>query len=62
MKKLVLNISDSDYEKLKFEAIHERKGIAQLIKERVWFKPFHPEVIEAYENYMEQEIERILNE
>lgn len=62
MKKLVLNISDSDYEKLKFEAIFERKGISELIKERVWFKPFHPEVIEAFETYMTQELQRILNE
>lgn len=62
MKKLVLNISDSDYEKLKFEAIFERKDLRQLIKERLWNKEFHPEVMEAYDNYMSQELERILNE
>lgn len=62
MKKLVLNISDSDYEKLKFEAIFERKDLRQLIKERLWHKEFHPEVMEAYDNYMSQELERLLNE
>ena len=62
MKKLVLNISDSDYEKLKFEAIFEKKDIQQLIKERIWNKEFHPEVMEAYDNYMSQELERLLNE
>lgn len=62
MKKIVLNISDSTYEKLRFEAIKEQKSIPQLLAERVFHKPFDPEVEEAFENWMEQEIEKITGE
>lgn len=62
MKKIVLNISDSTYEKLRFEAIKERKSIPELIQERVFYKPFDPEVEEAFENWMNQEIDKIIKE
>lgn len=62
MKKIVLNISDSTYEKLRFEAIREKKNIPELIAERVFHKPFHPEVEEAFEAWMNQEIEKIISE
>ena len=62
MKKIVLNISDSTYEKLRFEAIREKKNIPELIAERVFHKPFHPEVEEAFESWMNQEIEKIIME
>lgn len=60
MKKIVLNISDSTYEKLRFEAILERKSIQQLIEERIFYKPFHPEVIDAFEKWMEKEVNKII--
>lgn len=62
MKKIVLNISDTTYEKLRFEAIRERKSIPELLAERVFHKPFHPEVEEAFENWMEKEVEKIIQE
>jgi len=62
MKKIVLNISDSTYEKLRFEAIHEEKSIRKLIEERVFHKPFHPEVIDAFDVWMNEEIEKITKE
>jgi hypothetical protein len=62
MKKIVLNISDSTYEKLRFEAIREKKNIPQLIAERVFHKPFHPEVEEAFESWMESEVTKIIEE
>lgn len=62
MKKIVLNISDSTYEKIRFEAILERKSIPELIAERVFHKPFHPAVEEAFEAWMNQEIEKIIKE
>lgn len=62
MKKIVLNISDSTYEKLRFEAIREKKNIPELLAERIFHKPFHPEVEEAFEDWMEQEIEKITKE
>lgn len=60
MKKIVLNISDSTYEKLRFEAIIEKKSIPELIQERIFHKPFHPDVEEAFEKFMEQEINKII--
>jgi hypothetical protein len=60
MKKIVLNISDSTYEKLRFEAIREKKNIPQLIAERIFHKPFDPEVEEAFENWMELELNKII--
>lgn len=62
MKKIVLNISDSTYEKLRFEAIKEQKGIPELIAERVFHKPFDEDVLEAFEAWMSEEIEKITKE
>ena len=56
MKTVVLNISDSDLGKLRFEAIHEKKSVNQIIKERIWEKPFHPEVLEAFDAWMEEQL------
>lgn len=60
MKKIVLNISDSTYEKLRFESILEKKSIQQLIAERMFHKPFDKEVEEAFEIFMTDEIEKII--
>lgn len=60
MKKIVLNISENTYEKLRFEAMSERKNIPELIAERVFHKPFSQEVEEAFDNWMNQEIEKII--
>lgn len=60
MKKIVLNISDSTYEKLRFEAIHEKKSVQQCIEDRIFHKPFHEDVQEAFDAFMEQEINNIL--
>lgn len=60
MKKIVLNISDATYEKLRFEAIHEKKSVQQCIEDRIFHKPFHDEVQEAFDAFMEQEINNIL--
>lgn len=62
MKKIVLNISDSTYEKLRFEALLEQKSIQEVIQDRVFFKPFHQEVEEAFNAWMESEIQKITGE
>lgn len=62
MKKVVLNISDSTYEKLRFEAILEKKSIQQLIEERMFHKPFHKDVEEAFSEWMDQELNKIIEE
>jgi hypothetical protein len=62
MKKLVLNISDTDYEKFRFEAIHERKSVLDVIKGRLLSKPFHNEVKAAFENWMSENLNAIMNQ
>ena len=59
MKKIVLNISDSTFEKLRFESILEKKSIQQLLSDRIFYKPFDIEVNEAFENLIQQEINKI---
>lgn len=60
MKKIVLNISDTTYEKLRFEAIEQKKSIPDLIAERLFHKPFSKEVEEAFEKWMETEFDKII--
>jgi hypothetical protein len=60
MKKIVLNISDSTYEKLRFEAILEKKSVMQMIQDRMFYKPFDAEVEEAFEAWMETEVNKII--
>lgn len=62
MKKIVLNISDSTYEKLRFEAMKEEKSVQQVIADRLMYKPFDKEVQEAFDTWINQEIERITKE
>lgn len=60
MKKIILNISDLLHEKLRFEAIHQRKSITEILSERLLHKPFDPMVEECYETWLEKEIEKII--
>lgn len=62
MKKIVLNISDSFYEKLKFEAIHEKKNIQAILVTRIIHKPFHVDVEEAFSEWMNHELNKIIEE
>lgn len=60
MKKIVLNISDSQYEKFRFEALHEEKSVQQVIADRLFHKPFDAEVLEAFEAWVDSETQKIL--
>lgn len=62
MKKIVLNISDSIYEKLRFEAMKEEKSVQQIIAERLMYKNFHKEVEEAFDKWIDQEVAKIIEE
>lgn len=62
MKKFVFNVSETTYEKLRFESLQEKKSISHLIAERIFFKPFSMEVEQAYENWMNEQIEKIIKE
>jgi hypothetical protein len=60
MKKIVLNISDTTYEKLRFEAMIEKKSIQEVIQDRVFHKPFEQEVEEAFSEFVSVEINKII--
>ncbi len=62
MKKIVLNISDATYEKLRFETMFEKKDIHQIIQERMFHKPFAIEVQEAFDTFMETELHKMIGE
>ena len=62
MKKIVVNISDTTFEKLRFEALIEKKDIPTLIKERIFIKPFCKEVEEAFNVWMDHEIDKMIKE
>lgn len=59
MKRLMVNISDMTYEKLRFEAIQQKKSIEHLIAERIFFKPFSLEVEKAVDDLMTKQIKEI---
>lgn len=62
MKKIIVNISENTYEKLRFEAIQEKKGMTQVIKDRIFYKPFSPSVLESYENLIDAEFKKLTQE
>jgi hypothetical protein len=62
MKKIVLNISDSSYEKFRLEAIREKKSVQEIIRERLLSKPFHKEVCESFDGWLSQELEKMISE
>lgn len=55
MKKIVLNISDTTFEKLRFEAIHLKKSVRDIIEERLLERQFSKEVEEAYDDLLNKE-------
>lgn len=59
MKKIVLNMSDAFYEKVRFEALRERRNVTEILLERIHHKPFHAEVEEVFEAWMDQEFKKI---
>lgn len=62
MKKIVINISDSTHEKLRFESISERKSIPDIINDRLFHKPFSAEVIESFDIWMTQNIKKMIED
>ncbi len=61
MKKIVIGISDSIYEKLRLEAIAEKKDISSLIQERIFHKPFSDEVETSFSKWIDSEFSNIGN-
>ena len=57
----MLNISDHVYEKLRFEAMHKKKGVIEVLQDRIK-APFHKDVEKAYDQWLNQEISKICEE
>ena len=62
MKKIIISISDFTFEKIKFEALEQKKCVQQIIEERFLHKPFSYEVEEAFEKKMSEELSKILED
>lgn len=61
MKKIVLNISDSTYEKFRFEAIYQRKSVQEVIANAITQNSFTPEVEDAYNEWIEKNIVELMS-
>jgi hypothetical protein len=62
VKKVVLNISDVEYEKFRFEAIHKNISVADVIRARIFYLPFHEDVEIAYESWLTEQLNAIMKE
>lgn len=60
MKKIIVNISDSTYEKIRFEAIKQKKSISEIISQRIMYKKFDEEVEECFDEWINQEVNKIM--
>jgi len=61
MKKIVLTISDSLYEKFRFEAIEKRKSVPEVIADAINEKAFSSDVEKAHDAWLEQNIFEMMN-
>lgn len=62
MKKIIVNINENIYEKLRIEAIIQNVDIATIIRERILHKPFDEEVEETFDDFLDDEIKKIFGE
>ncbi len=60
MKKVIINISESTYEKLRFESIEEKKSIEDILKERIFYKNFSENVEKAWIELMNEKLETLV--
>jgi hypothetical protein len=59
MKKIVVNVPDTLFEKYRFEAIEEEKSVEQVLKAWINSKPFSETVEEAFQDFMEQSLRKL---
>jgi hypothetical protein len=62
MKKIIINISDAIYERLRFEAIQQKKDITAIIAARITERPFDAEIEKAFDKLVKDKIEQITKE
>ena len=62
MKKIVISISDFQYEKFRLEAIELEKDVGSVIQERIMERPFSKEILDSLDKWMFESINAIANE
>ena len=62
MKKVVLNISDHIYERLRFEALYKEQSVSEVIYFRLLERAFCEDVEKAYDTYVTKEFSKFMEE
>jgi hypothetical protein len=62
MRKIVLNISELEYEKFRLEAIREQKSIQEVLRDRVFYKTFHEDILQSYSDWISHELQELARE
>lgn len=62
MKKIIINISDYGYEKLRLQAILEQKPVSKIIADRITSQGFPAEVEEAFDIKFKRDFNKLLRE
>jgi len=62
LKKIIVNISDYGYEKLRLQAIHEGKSVSKVIADRITSQGFPTEVEQAFDIRFTKEFNKLLRE
>lgn len=62
MKKLVINISDCFYEKLRLECIMYQMSIQEILQNRITHQPFHELVEKSFELWLEKNVNEIIKD
>ncbi len=57
-----VNVSETLYEKIRFEALEQCKSVQDIIKERIFYKPFSDDVEAAYDALVNEKYEAFINE
>lgn len=62
MKKVVLTISEIDFEKFRFESIEQRKSIEQVLSDRLFYKSFSLDTLNAVDAWLEENIKELMKD
>jgi predicted CopG family antitoxin len=62
MKKVVLNISDHIYERLRFEALYKEQSVSDVIYFRLLERAFCEDVEKAYDIWVNKEFSKLMED
>ena len=55
-------MNDCTYEKLRFEALKEKKDVSQIISERILYKEFSEDVEQAFSEFCDEKFTKLMEE